>query len=195
MQQGSKRLFSMVVTILCLVVAFVIFFQFVRPAYLEAQDVRAEVIARENLLESQAAAIAEVRQLIEKYRADTAVQETVSQVIPGKPEVGSALYQLVALAAQYDIQFQSTSANTPQLSIANNEPTATSSVGMVRPLGVATFQVRFSATYADLQEFLKKLENNVRIMDVTGISLSQVTGGNGQIGVDLTVATYYQVTD
>lgn len=185
----------MVVTLLCLVAAFVIFFQFIRPAYIEAQGVRAEVIARENLLDQQSAAIAEVRQLIEKYRADAAVQETVSQVIPGKPEVGGALYQLTAIASQYNISLQSTTANAPQLSLANNARRASSTVGAVRPLGVATFQVRFAASYNDLQEFLDRLENNVRIMDVTAIAITQTAGGNGQLSVDLTVATYYQVTD
>ena len=186
----------MVLTLVALVAAFVIFFQFIRPAYQAAQEVRGEVIARENLLEQQTAAIAEVKKLIEKYRQDTVVQETVSQVIPGQPEVGSALYQLSAIAGQYGIQFQSTTAQTPQLSIAKNEKTA-QTVGTVRPLGVATFQVRFTTTYDSLKSFLEKLESNVRIMDVTGITVTQAgaSAGAGVLAVDLTVATYYQVTE
>lgn len=191
MQQGSKRLFSMVVTLVCVIAAFVIFFQFVRPAYLEAQDVRAQVIARENLLEAQSQAIEQVQQLIQKYRSDAAVQQTVSQVIPSKPEVGSALYQLASIASQYGIQFQSTTAQTPQLSIAANARAASSTVGAVRPLGVATFQVRFVARYEDLKEFLGKIEGNVRIMDVTAISITQGTTP-GLLAVDLSVSTYYQ---
>jgi len=192
MQQGSKRLFSMVVTLLCVLAAFVIFFQFVRPAYLEAQEVRAQVIARENLLEAQSEAVAQVKQLIEQYRSDTAVQETVSQVIPGKPEVGSALYQLSAIGSQYGIQFQSTSAQTPQLSIAANAKAASSTVGSVQPLGVATFQVRFVARYEDLKAFLEKVEGNVRLMDVTAISITQTPSAGGLLSVDMSVATYYQ---
>ena len=185
----------MVVTLVCVVAAFVIFFQFVRPAYSEAQLVRAEVISRQTFLEQQSKAIEQVQGLIEKYRADAATQETVSKVIPSTPDIGGALYQLTAIAQSYQISVQSTSAQTPQLSIAN-PPKASSTVGAVRPLGVATFQVKFATTYESLKAFIDKLETNVRLMDVTAINVVQTTPGAkaDSLTVDLTVATYYQVS-
>ncbi len=121
----------MVVTLVSVVAAFVVFFQFVRPAYSEAQDVRAEVISRQNFIEQQTAAVAQVQQLIDKYNADTGVQETVSKVIPSTPDVGGALYQLTSIAQGYGIQIISTTAQTPQLAIGSASK-GTSTVGAVR---------------------------------------------------------------
>lgn len=194
---AGKRLFSMVVTLFCLVAAAVVFFQFVRPAYLETQTVRAEVISRQEFLEEQRASIESAQKLIERYRSDTQVQETVSRVLPATPDVGGALYQIASIAGQYNVQILSTTAQTPQLSLsapsARSSSTATSAV---RPLGIATFQVRFNARYDDLKPLLEKLESNVRLMDITAISVAPAaTGSAGALSVDLTVATYYQVTN
>lgn len=184
----------MVVTLVCVVAAFVIFFSFVRPSYSDAQLVRAEVISRQTFLEQQSKAIEQVQALIEKYRADQATQETVSKVLPSTPDVGGALYQLTAIAQTYQIAIQSTSAQTPQLSIATPAK-ASSTVGAVRPLGVATFQVKFTTTYDNLKNFIDKLESNVRLMDITAVSVVQSTPGAraDSLTVDLSVATYYQV--
>lgn len=191
---GGKRLFSMIVTLVCLVAALVVFFEFVRPAYTETQEVRAEVISRQNFLDEQEASIVAAQQVIEKYRSDTQVQDTVSRVLPATPDIGGALYQLNAIASQYNIVLLSTTAQTPQLSLATpGVQAATSTVATVRPLGIATFQVRFSARYEDLRPFLEKLESNVRLMDVTAIALTQAPSGTGPLAVDMTVATYYQV--
>lgn len=185
----------MVITLVCLVGAGIIFFQFVRPAYTEAQAVRADVIARQQFLEQQASAVQQVQSLIEKYKSDPAMQDTVSKVVPSTPDVGGALYQITAIAQSYGIQIISTTAQTPQLSIAPT-PKSTSTVGAVRPLGVATFQVKFVTSYDNLKTFIQKLESNVRLMDVTAISVIQSVPGSRTDGltVDLSVATYYQVT-
>ena len=185
----------MVVTLLCVVAAFVVFFQLVRPAYIAAQEVRAEVISRENFLQSQEEAVAQVKQLIEKYRSDAALQENVSRVIPSKPDVGGALYQITAIAQVQNVQILSTTAQTPQLSIAKARARASSTVGVVRPLGIATFQVKFAARYDDVKAFIEKLENNVRLMDVTAVTVTQgAATAPGMLSVDMSVATYYQVT-
>lgn len=185
----------MVVTLVSIVAAAVVFFEFVRPAYVETQAVRAEVISRQEFMEKQTASIEAAQKLIEKYRADGEVQDTVSRVLPSTPDVGGALYQLTSIASQYNIELLSTTAQTPQLAIA--APKNASSTGSgVRPLGIATFQVKFNARYDDLKPLLEKLESNVRLMDVTAIAITQGTAGpSGTLSVDLTVATYYQVTN
>ncbi len=183
----------MVITLVCVVAAFVVFFQFVRPAYIEAQDVRAEVISRETFLEQQRAAVEQVQQLIDRYRADAQVQETVSRVLPSTPDVGGALYQISAIAQGFGIQVLSTTAQTPQLAIARPSGSASSTVGAVRPLGVATFQVKFASSYDNLKTFVERLENNVRLMDITAIAVTQAPGATA-LDVDMTVATYYQLT-
>lgn len=186
----------MIVTLVCVIAAFVIFLEFVRPAYSDAQVIRGEVISRQNFLAQQEAAVAEVQQLIEKYKADAEVQQTVSKVIPSKPDVGDALYQINAIAQGYGINILSTTAQTPQLSIAKPAASASSTVGAVRPLGVATFQIRFSARYEDLKTFIDKLETNVRLMDITALNVTQPAAGtkSDALTVDLTIATYYQIS-
>lgn len=186
----------MVVTLICVIGAAIVFFQFVRPAYTETQTVRAEVISRQNFMEQQSASIEAAQRLIERFRSDTAVQETVSRVLPSTPDVGGALYQLVAIAGQYNVQIISTTAQTPQIAISAPKTSSSSPTSAVRPLGIATFQVKFNARYDDLKPMLEKLESNVRLMDVTAISIAQGPAtAPGQLTVDLTVATYYQVTN
>lgn len=192
---AGKRLFSMVVTLVCLVAAAVVFFQFVRPAYSDTQAVRAEVISRQDFLDDQRASIEAAQKIIQKYQSDTQVQETVSRVLPATPDLGGALYQLTSIASQYNVQVLSTTAQTPQLSLAQAPKTASSTpTSSVRPLGIATFQVKFNARYDDLKAMLEKLESNVRLMDITAVSVAP-SNVSGVLAVDLTVATYYQVSE
>ncbi len=186
----------MVVTLVCLMAAAIVFFQFVRPAYSETQVVRGEVISRQEFLDGQRASIEAAQKVIQRYQADPQVQETVSRVLPPTPDIGGALYQLTAIAGQYNVQIISTTAQTPQLSLAQAPSAATSTPsGSVRPLGIATFQVKFAARYEDLKPMLEKLESNVRLMDVTAISIAPGTTQGAPLSVDLTVATYYQVSN
>ena len=192
MQQGSKRLISMIITLFSLVGAFIIFFQLIRPAYIEAQDTRAEVIARQAFIDAQQEAVAEVQKLIEQFRSNGGAAQTVNEVLPDAPDVGGALYQLTSLARNNDVFIKSTTAQSPQISVSDNNKKNAANVGIVRPLGVASFQVKAEARYEDIRSFLEKLEDNVRLMDVQSLALSE--GNGGLLDVDLTVATYYQLT-
>jgi Tfp pilus assembly protein PilO len=77
-----------------------------------------------------------------------------------------------------------------------------SAASLVTPKGSVTFQIVASGSYESLKTFLQGLESNVRIFDVTGLSIKPITsvttGGVSQAAVQdfynytITAVAYYQ---
>ena len=66
-------------------------------------------------------------------------------------------------------------------------------VSLTRPLGKLGLQVSFGGSYDNLKSFLEKLESNVRIFDITSVSIAPSGKLNQDLyKVDLKVVTYYQ---
>jgi len=196
MQQTTKRFASMIIVLVFIVGAFVVFFEFIRPAYDDAQQVRSEVISREQFVTDQQEAIQQVQQLIASYQSQATVQDSVTKALPNAPDFAGALYQLNGIASGSGVGLQSLTVSAPTLSTSKPTPGVSSDpTALVRPIGALTFQVKYAGRYEDVKTFLQNIENNVRLFDVQSINV-QPAGTKGVTDfftVDMSVVTYYQV--
>ncbi len=192
MKQSTKRLFSVLFSLFLIGGAFLLFSNFIRPAYQEAQKIKGDVQARQQFVLQQQEVVRKVQQLVSSYNNEADLRNLVSLTLPLERDVSGALTQLGGLVQDQTLGAQSF-AITPQ---QNDAPTAIAPPSgsiLNRPLGTLLFQFSFSGSYDNLKSFLEKLESNVRIFDVRTLSLVPVGKSTQDIyKVDLTVVTYYQ---
>ncbi len=193
MKQSTKRLLSSLLSLLLILFAFGIFFILIKPTYSEAQKVRGKVLSREAFLNDQKEVIEQVKKLINEYKGDEGLQKVISLVLPVGADPAGALIQLNGLADNNNIATHSFSVTAPSLQATAAEINESKGTAVLKPVGLLTFQLRFSGTYEDMRAFMKNLETNIRIFDIKNLNLQAAVRPNQNFyAYDITVATYYQ---
>lgn len=194
MKQSTKRLFSSFLALIFLILAFVVFFEFVEPAYTAALQAKGEELAREAFINNQQDSIKKVKNLIADYGEKGGAQEVLSNALPLTPDVAGAIAQINGIAAANGLITQSFSISVAaDRNVSNISDSGSKAAKLVNPTGVITIQFRLTGTYEDFKNFVKELETNVRILDVRNLSFQGAAKANQNMyNFDLIVVTYYQ---
>ncbi len=200
MKQSVKRLISSILSLLLVLGAFVVFFNFIQPVYSEVSELKGRVLGQGDLVAREQAVIREVQKLVAVYDQSSALRDSVSAALPQVPDLAGALTQLNGLAGLNHLTAQAYALSVPASVIpdeARRNPDRPGSGSLVRPVNSVIFQIKILGTYEDLKGFLKNLEANIRVMDVRSLNiqpgLGQQSGKTANLfQYDLTVAAYYQ---
>lgn len=200
MSQTSKRLLSIGIAFVFVVAAIIVLLNIVQPEYTAMETIKGQVIGEKNLLADEQRAIAQVQQSVSNFKNQNDVK--VALAVPIGQDLAGALAQIYGLAQNAGITIQAVSVGTPTLQSAQagsgNNPRTTAQ--LVKPLGSITFQVSAVGSYENLKNFLSGIETNVRIFDLSNLTLtpgSVSSGGAGSGAQNLftygmTFSTYYQ---
>ncbi len=210
MKQNSKRLTSIIIAALFLVVAFVVYLEFIVPAYTDLQAAKGQEQSEKILYDNENQIATEVKSLITTYQGESSSSQSVSMALPVGQNLAGALAQIYGIAANTGFSIQTTGVTVQAVQVLPAQAainSSTTNIGMVaavggsivRPAGTITLQLGASGTYEALKSFLKGLENNIRLFDVTGISIQPSSQpsikGNAnpdQFNYTISIVTYYQ---
>lgn len=184
--------------LLLFVAAFWVYLQLIHPAYANLNRLKGELKSRADLAQAEQKIVGQVKDLVATYDSSAAAQEALAAAFPLQPDIAKAVGQLNGLLL--------TSALAPQsfvIDLVDDNPVtsvtraasrrgATSTLS-VASIGTVTFKVRTAGTYEDVKRFLHDLETNMRIMDVSSVSLrpAQQVVQNLYV-LEFTVTAYYQ---
>jgi hypothetical protein len=124
--------------------------------------------------------------------------------LPVGPDVSGALAQIYGIATNANVTIQGAEISTQAVQAvaapATTVGAAAATGSIVKPTGTVSFQVTGSASYESFKSFLQELETNIRIFDVTAISLQPAaiaatktqTANMDMFNYTITVVTYYQ---
>jgi len=204
MKPSLKRMISAVLSLVLVIAAVVIFVNYIKPAYVILEQNKATVLAQKEEIEDKN----NVDQLIsgqgKEYEDGASYRKVFALVLPLTPAVDAALFQISGLAAQNNISLLSlsTSEIVPVVSeSARRNPNALES--MVSKPRTISFTISATGAYDEFKNFLRNIEQNVRIFDVREVSVQPVSSvaspaaSKGQVqapiyNYSLTVQTYYQ---
>lgn len=191
MKQSSKRLISLAAAVVFLFVALILYFNFIQPAYSDAEQVKSDMLAKQEFVNSQKSAIEQVKKQIAQYQGKGDVVQAISLALPLSKNQADAFHVISGLADVHRLSLQAFAASAA--AAQNIAPGQASSTTVVRPSSSLLFQMKFAGSYADFKAFVQNLETNIRIFDVRNIGVAPL-GKPGQdfFTFDLTVATYYQ---
>lgn len=195
MKQSAKRFASSIISLFLLVGAFVVFFNFLQPAYQEVSELKGRLLSLEEFRAEQGAALQDIQALIGAYNQSREIRDTVSLALPLTPSLADAVAQVNGLIINNSLSAQSyglSAVSEPVLSEEARRSLGTESI-VVQPVSPISFNLRLTGSYEDFKNFLKQLETNVRVFDVKTLSLQPAGKPEEDFYVyDLTVATYYQ---
>jgi hypothetical protein len=212
MKQNSKRFASMILTLFFLVAALVIFFDLIQPAYGDLQQKKGQQISNQDLLNSEQQVVTQAKKLLSQYESESQAQASLALAMPSGPNIADAIAQIYGIAQNDGMTIQSTGISAPVVAPRNqaqsqgnggaNAPVSLTASEIVKPMGTIAFQLTAAGTYDNFKNFLMDLETNIRIFDVTGLSISTVAPQSGTSGASaaqgtftytLAVQTYYQL--
>ncbi len=160
------------------------FFLYTNPHYKTIESLKKEAAAYNVALESAKQAEAKKAQLQEKYNMFTAEDfSQLQKMIPDTVDNIRLLLDINQVASNYGTSISAIKVDTEQ---ANpNTPQS----GEAKSYGGITLHFKVSMTYDNFQKFLKDIEHNLRITDVSAITFASAQ--NGLYGYDVTLRTYW----
>lgn len=190
--------------------ALLVFFELIQPAYTGLQAKKGRQVSSQGLLDQEQRVVDQAKKLLSQYDNVSQAQSNLGLAMPSGPNLASALAQIYGIAQNNGMAVQSIGIG---LNAPAARPKATAAAGdasgatqlttseIVKPVGTISFQVTAAGTYENLKNFLSQLETNLRVFDLTSLSLQSVpipqAKGAPVVGdlfnYGITVVTYYQL--
>jgi Tfp pilus assembly protein PilO len=194
MRVGSKRILFVIFSILLIVGAAVFYSYFISPAYKEVLDLRGQVASQNEIYQKFQITFSKVQKLLADLENAPNVQKTVSLILPPYRDVGYFVGQISGLAEANGLEVVSLSTQVLPVQYGQNQ--------VVNPIGRMKADVRLSGSYASFKSFLRQVQSNILLLDVSNIKVESspgVVGAGGKITpptltYNLTIVSYYQVS-
>lgn len=200
MKQNTKRLYSMIIALVFVIMALVWYFDFLVPAYTDLQASKGNQVSEQNLLDNETTIVTQFQGLLSSYQGQASDEQAVNAALPINPHLADAIAQIYGIASANAITLGSMgiSSQLVRAPAADNGVTGAASTGqIVNPMGTISFTLGTLGTYENFINFLTALQTNMRLFDVKQFSFSPA-GATGKssspdlFNFDLTVTTYYQ---
>lgn len=188
MKPSTQRMISLVASAALLVMALVVFSNFIRPEYQDIQELRGRIETKSQLFEDQELATTQIQRLIADYQGLANIQDDLSLVLPQEEQIPQALNQVANIARVNNLSIQS-------IEIQNLpfQPKATTQTSiLVKRIGSLRMDVQLSGSYEELKAFVQTIETNIRLMDVRNLAITPSVNPNGAYAFTVTIDTYYQ---
>lgn len=164
----------LLVPIILIGAAIAVFFMVTDPMYNDLSSLQAQVSSYNDALNNSKALENERDKLTAKYNAMNPDNLTkIEKFLPSSVDNIRLILEIEQIAAPYGMTLKDVKYNTP-----DTTPGAASGAAKAPQKSYGTFDLEFSTTgtYSNFVNFTKDLENNLRIVDITGITFSSNTG-------------------
>jgi Tfp pilus assembly protein PilO len=158
----------------------------IRPALDEIDGLRGKLASRADVLENYGQAVKQLQNLLAQHQETTDVQQQVSLALPIGQNVPQAINQVIGIASANNLTVQSM--GLQQLAI---KP---ATAPLVRGVGTLRMNARVAGNYQNFKSFLKNLETNITLLDITSLKIEVQKEKTGALFLAYTMAidTYYQ---
>lgn len=153
-----------------LALAVLMFWALTLPFYNQVSDLDIAIKDRKDVLESRTAIIEKIKNLNKEYQKRTSEIAKLSAIVPSKKSVAEVL------SAVNDVSIKSGIGLTSLSIIGQQTPDSN-----VNPYNILSLEINLSGSYPGLNDFLKALEKNLRLVDITSIDGAIGTQGNSSI--------------
>jgi len=142
-----------------------------------------------NEFQTEKEKLEKVQKIFESYHSFLPAKEKISLFLPEKREIGEVLYQLEGLANLSNVKLNQCifsevrkEKKLPRFSDKKEK--------LTKDFGTLSVALEVEGDYPSIKNFLKKIETNIRVMDIKRINLNKV--GKSLKGT-VTVDFYYQL--
>lgn len=155
---------------------------------------RDTIVKNEEVLAQRQKLAENLKKLIAQYQERIKDVSKINQIVPAGPEIPNLLVMLEALAGENSLNFGGVDFNLVR---PISGPAAGQLAGAI-PAGLQIVQisVRLKGGYPNFLNYLKAVENNVRLLDTNSVTFNVPSGGASDgasnIGFTAVINAYYQ---
>jgi len=173
-------------------------FLLILPSYKKMEDASNKVISSKKTLEGDQEILDNLKEIREEYQQIQDDIEKVNMVLPQGEKISELLTQLEAMTLDAGLFCESIKPIFTEEEISSVAKAQEQKKGEIKsptsykPLGIS---LELSGNYESFKKYLYNIEKNIRIIDVTSISIkkpSSEEGGENLFDFALELKTYYQ---
>lgn len=210
MKQGSKQLYSIIIAAIIIVVAVVVYLEFIVPAYTNLEAIKGQAESEATLYANEQQIVSQGKSLLTTYEHEASSSQSVAMALPVGQDISGALAQVYGIATNSDLTIQNVGVSVQAVAAASSQGAgaggqiadAAAAGSVIKPTGTVSFQISGFGSYESFKSFLQGLETNIRIFNVTAISIqpgavaaTKTQAGNPDVfNYTITVVTYYQAS-
>ena len=154
---------------------------FVQPTYSEIKNLMQEIKTKEATLEKKQKLVVDIEKLVNQYEDIEGRVNKVFYALPNETEIPNVLVQLEALSSENGMIFESSNFSKAQQSVQNKTTSENNAApssetadqqNIIEQIRFVSIDINLTGSYENFKNYLRSLENNIRIMDITSIGFS-----------------------
>lgn len=169
----TKSLIISLLPFLFILVAIGIGFFYLKPCYKEIDSLRSQVANKREIVNLKQRSIEKVKEFKTNYNLiEEEKKKKVFYILPTAPEIPNLLVQLEALASENGMMFEDVTFTESELKNATKKGSKEKESEKKGGLKELTVDIKLSGRYEAFRNYLKALEQNIRIIDIVSIDFS-----------------------
>ncbi len=171
---------------LFLIASVVVYSSFIQSAYSQVVLLRGQLASKQSNYQQLSQTISQIKSLIDKFQSQSADRSKISLILPLSKDPSYLLSQIIGLS-----QINGVSVSSVGTQILPIQP---SQSNIIKGIGQIKADVALSGSYASFKAFLRQLETNILILDVSNLKLSssQQSGSAPTLNYNISLTSYYQ---
>lgn len=161
-------------------VTIILFWAMAFPMYNRISDLDVAIKEREDLLNSRNTIIANIKKLNTEYQKRIPEITKLSAIVPSKKSVAEILSAVNDVSAKNGVELFSSSIIGQKTSDADPSP-----------FNLLSLDIGLNGTYPGLTNFLRGLEKNLRLVDITSVDAAVGTGAISVLNFTIKGNAYY----
>mgnify|MGYP001615080430 CR=1 FL=1 len=151
-------------------VAIVLFWALALPFYNGVSDLDAAIKEREEILKSRNTIITNIKDLNKEYQKRLPEIAKLSAIVPSKKSIADVLSAINDVSAKNGMELFSST-------IIGQK----TSDGDTNPYNLLSLEMSLSGSYPGLTNFLRSLERNLRLVDISSVDTAATAVGNTSV--------------
>ena len=200
MKQESKRLTSIIIAALIIAAALVVYFEFIVPTYTNLESEKGQVESEAAAYTNQSALVSQVKSLLTTYQNDASSSESVAMALPVGQNISGAVAQIYGIGSNTGVTLTDTALSVQAVQAVAPSTASGGTGSIIKPTGTLSFHIAGTGSYESIKNFLQGLATNIRIFNVTAVSLEPMVipatktqpANPDMFTYQITVVTYYQ---
>ena len=187
---------NIVIFILLLVfVAILVFLDL--PKFQNILDLRREVETEKERFSEKQLLLAKIEKLEKKYQEAEESLEKVNYILPSSQDIPNLIVQLEALVLEGGVALESIQFSEAKEVVQSRAERAHTTIKETSSVDYRIISIDLSlrGSYSAFKNFLKLVEENIRLMDINSINLSSESSEETEIPIfnlSIKINTYYQ---
>jgi len=142
------------------------------PKFQEILDLRNEVEIQKNTFLKEEDLLAKVENLKSRYEKNEEELKKVNYILPTGEDVPNLIVQIEAIALESGVALESINISSVDGSGSTRRPGQEATITEEKDYEILSIRLNISGQYEAFKNFLKTIENNIRLMDIQVFSFS-----------------------